>query len=275
MNNTTCVYMDGNLDSFAAAWTLWRTFPNAHFVPQLARVLPHDIDGRDVFVMGCDIPLASVLAMAPFTNTLTVFGHEETFIDQLNNTTDLPDNVQVVANTQQSLCMLVWHYFNGSTPPPELFHYLEDRAIWRFQSPDSRAVCAALMGYPFAMDIWDTLIYGTTVEQLTVEGNVVLRRLARDIEFIVRSQKRRVNIGGYDVPVINVNPQIAVDTGVLIAKGEPFAACYWDTPEGRRFELISAPNGLNVGELAQAFGGHGQPREASFVVGRDHPLALA
>lgn len=276
MSNTVCIYIDGNLDSFAAAWALWKVEPNARFFSDITCVLPEDIQGRDVYVMGTGVPLAGILAMAPFTQSLTVFAFEDSVQREYQRlTAPVASNVQIVLEVSCSLCKLAWGYFHGSATPPLVLHYLEDRALWRFQYPDSRAVYAALLSYPQDLETWDDILTRKQNEQLIVEGNVVLRRITRDIEYIIRQQRRRIDIGGYNVPLVNVNPHLAVDTGLLIAKGEPFAACYWDTPTGRQYELISSNGGIDVGEFVQIYGGHGHSREATFKVERNHPLATA
>lgn len=54
------------------------------------------------------------------------------------------------------------------------------------------------------------------------------------------------------------------DAGNLMAEGEPFAACYWDTPAGRVFSLRSRPEGLDVSEIAKAYGGGGHKNASGF-----------
>ena len=39
-----------------------------------------------------------------------------------------------------------------------------------------------------------------------------------------------------------------------MAQGEPFAACYYDKEDGRVFSLRSTEDGLDVSEIAKAYG---------------------
>jgi len=73
-----------------------------------------------------------------------------------------------------------------------------------------------------------------------------------------------VNIGGHDVPVANLPYTLTSDAGHRMAQGEPFAACYWDTPEGRVFSLRSSANGLDVSAIAADYGGGGHDNAAGF-----------
>jgi nanoRNase/pAp phosphatase (c-di-AMP/oligoRNAs hydrolase) len=55
--------------------------------------------------------------------------------------------------------------------------------------------------------------------------------------------------------------------------GEPFAACYWDTPDGRFFSLRSSDAGEDVSAIAQQYGGGGHRNAAGFSVPFGHTLA--
>ena len=65
------------------------------------------------------------------------------------------------------------------------------------------------------------------------------------------------------------------DAGHLMAQGEPFAACYWDTLDGRVFSLRSTDEGLDVSAIASEYGGGGHAQAAGFKVPREHALAVA
>jgi len=46
----------------------------------------------------------------------------------------------------------------------------------------------------------------------------------------------------------------------------PFAACYYDGPNGRNFSLRSRDDGADVGEIAKLYGGGGHPHASGFRV---------
>jgi nanoRNase/pAp phosphatase (c-di-AMP/oligoRNAs hydrolase) len=56
------------------------------------------------------------------------------------------------------------------------------------------------------------------------------------------------------------------DAAHKLAQGNPFAACYWDTPNGRVFGLRSDENGLDVSAIAKNYGGGGHVHAAGFTV---------
>lgn len=66
------------------------------------------------------------------------------------------------------------------------------------------------------------------------------------------------------VPVANLPYTMSSDAGHLMTAGEPFAACYVDTPNGRTFSLRSTDEGVDVSAVAQSFGGGGHRNAAGF-----------
>src|SRR5262249_14388588 len=110
---------------------------------------------------------------------------------------------------------------------------------------------------------------------LVAEGKAIERKHFKDIEELVGVFKHRRVIGGHDVPVSNLPYTLTSDAGHLMAKGEPFAACYWDTPEGRVYSLRSTEGGIDVSTIAKAYGGGGHRDAAGFRVPYTHPLGGA
>ena len=68
------------------------------------------------------------------------------------------------------------------------------------------------------------------------------------------------------MPVLNAPYFWSSDAGHIMGVGEPFAACYWDTPGGRVYSLRSAEDGVDVSEIAVMYGGGGHKHAAGFKV---------
>ena len=78
------------------------------------------------------------------------------------------------------------------------------------------------------------------------------------------ASRGRMVIGGLNIPVANLPYTLTSDAGHFMADGEPFAACYWDTPNGRVFSLRSHDDGANVAEIAAKYDGGGHAHASSF-----------
>ena len=109
--------------------------------------------------------------------------------------------------------------------------------------------------------------------KMTAAGAAIERKHHKDIAELVGVCKRRMVIAGHDVPVASLPYTMGSDAGHLMAKGEKFSACYWDTADGRVFGLRSEEGGFDVSEIAEQYGGGGHVRAAGFKVPRDHQLA--
>lgn len=170
--------------------------------------------------------------------------------------------------------MLAWQFIKGDAEPPQLLRHIEDRDLWRFALPNTREIQANVFSHPYDFAVWDKLMH-QPLDQLVAEGKAIERKHFKDIEELVGVCRHRRTIGGHDVPVASLPYTLTSDAGHLMAKGEPFAACYWDTPTGRVYSLRSTDEGLDVGEVAKQYGGGGHRNASGFRVPYSHPLAGA
>jgi hypothetical protein len=146
--------------------------------------------------------------------------------------------------------------------------HVEDRDLWRFSLPKTREIQANIFSYPYDFDIWDRLMNADPAV-LAVEGEAIERKHFKDIDELVGVVTRRMVIGGHNVPVANLPYTLTSDAGHKLAQGEPFAGCYWDTPQGRVFSLRSTDAGLDVSEIAKQYGGGGHRNASGFRVPYD------
>jgi oligoribonuclease NrnB/cAMP/cGMP phosphodiesterase (DHH superfamily) len=109
--------------------------------------------------------------------------------------------------------------------------------------------------------------------KMTAAGAAIERKHQKDIAELVKVCRRRMVIGGYDVPVASLPYTMSSDAGHMMSQGEPFAACYWDTAENRTFSLRAADDGMDVSEIAKLYGGGGHAKASGFRVQRSHELA--
>lgn len=274
-NNVVCVFQEGSVDSFTGAWVLSKRYPGAMFTSTVETLQPSDIRGKDVYVMGAVTILSNLIAMSKFANSIIVFQYEDTFLDEvLAHHYEIPENLLIHFDAEKSIATASWSFFDMGELRPSLFDYLEDRTLWIGQYPETREVIAGLLGYKFDFTIWDYLINNVTIGTLINEGALHLRRLRKELNDAVRASKRRLTIAGYNVPVIQISPVVASEVCLELSKGEPFAACYWDTPECRVFDLIST-SGIDVSQIVSSMGGHGTFNEAWLRVPFGHELAVA
>ena len=169
---------------------------------------------------------------------------------------------------ERSGAMIAWSFFHPFEPIPQLFKHIQDRDLWRFKLPKTRQIQANLFSYPYDFAIWDQIVKcwdtPADLEMFIAEGAGIERKHFKDIAELLAVTTQRMMIGGHIVPVANLPYTMSSDAGHQLAQGEAFAACYWDTPDGRVFSLRSSEQGLDVSEIAKLYGGGGHRHAAGF-----------
>lgn len=187
--------------------------------------------------------------------------------------------VRAVFDMNRSGAGIAWDYFNPLAKRPAIINYVEDRDLWRFALEKSREVNAFIFAHAYDFEEWDFL--ADLLEQDPVYaaemGAAIEKKHHKDIAELVTEMRRELIIGGHVVPAANLPKTLTSDAGHLMCgpyksayhNGQmftpPFAACYWDTPEGRVFSLRSA-GGFDVSEIAKLYGGGGHKTAAGFRV---------
>lgn len=297
------IYHANCADGFSAAWAV-RQAMECDFHPGVHGDPPPDVAGRDVILVDFSYPATVLVELAQLARTILVLDHHKSAEQELQ-----PGKWEV---NGQSACLLrcddwenglgkwrthvdafggdrlvlvhfdmnrsgagiAWDFFHPGVARPELIDHVEDRDLWRFALPGTREIQAAVFSYPYEFDVWD-LLATTPMETLRAQGVAIERKHHKDVAELVGVARRQMVIGHYDVPVASLPYTLASDAGHLMAKGQPFAACYYDKDGGRVFSLRSTDRGVDVSEVAKLYGGGGHARAAGFTVPRDHELARA
>lgn len=283
-----CIYHGNCADGFGAAWAVRKALPDAEFYAATHQNPPPDVTGRKVVIVDFSYKRPVLEEMATKAQSILILDHHKSAMEDLAGypapPEDIPDHrgwlpdsgVYVRFDMERSGAMLAWDHFHAG-PPPRLLEHIQDRDLWRFALPRTREIQAAVFSYSYDFDVWDQLVasfdsFGDT--NLAVEGAAIERKHHKDIAELVGVTKRRMVIGGVDVPVASLPYTLSSDAGHMMAHDEPFAACYWDTPDGRVFSLRSNDDGQDVSDIAKLYGGGGHRSAAGFRVPYDHALVV-
>lgn len=257
-----CIYHGNCADGFGAAWAVRKALGEIDFYPGKYHEPPPDVAGKDVVMVDFSYKRPVLLEMAEKANSILILDHHKTAAEDL---VDLPENVTAKFDIGHSGAMLAWeHFFPGQEPPLLLLH-IEDRDLWRFALQNTRQIQASVFSYPYDFQVWDTLM-AMAPDMLAAEGEAIDRKHFKDIRELLGVTTREMMIGGHRVPVANLPYTMSSDAGHELAKGRPFAACYWDTPGGRVFSLRSTNEGEDVSAVAKQYGGGGHRNASGFTV---------
>lgn len=188
------------------------------------------------------------------------------------------DSVYCLFDMERSGAGIAWDFFHHGEPRPRLVDYVEDRDLWRFGLKSSREVNAYVFSMIYTFPNWDHIddCLEQQFDRVENQGDAIERKHHKDVGELVAATRREMIIGGHWVPVANLPYTLTSDAGDLMCapyqspqlQGEivtpPFAACYWDTPDGRVFSLRSRDGGADVSEIAKKYGGGGHRNASGF-----------
>lgn len=281
---TLCIYHGNCADGFGAAWVVRYALgaDNVDFhAGHYGKPAP-DVEGRDVIIVDFSYSYELLTLLSQQARSILIIDHHKTAAEALAQLPTAPATYQAwvssgqrvgtVFDMERSGAGLTWDYLMANQPRPALINHIEDRDLWRFALDGTREIQANLFSHPYDFDIWDGLMW-RPISASIADGTAIERKHHKDVAELVAGSRRRMNIGGHDVPVANLPYIHSSDAGHLMARGEPFAACYHDTTDGRYFSLRSSDAGMDVGEIAKLYGGGGHRNAAGFKVPFDHELA--
>ena len=272
-----CIYHGNCADGFGAAWAVWKIHPDWEFYPGVHQDPPPDVTDRDVVIVDFSYKRPMLEDMASKARSILILDHHKTAAEDLAEFPEPPEDlpgcrgwlpssgVYATFDMGRSGAGIAWDHFHG-TSRPRLIDHIEDRDLWKFELEGTREIQAAVFSYKYDFDVWDALMLRTDLNELRLEGVAIERKHHKDIDELIGVVTRRMVVGGHNVPVANLPYTLTSDAGHKLAKGESFAGCYWDTPEGRVFSLRSTDEGLDVSEIAKSYGGGGHRNASGFRV---------
>lgn len=266
---SVCIYHGNCADGFGAAWVVREAMKRKgvldqwEFYPGIYQQEPPDTQDRDVLLVDFSYKRPIVEQMLERAKKVTIIDHHKSAIEDLDPL--MASNFEKHFSVEHSGAMLAWMHFFPGEDAPALIQHIEDRDLWKFQMEGTREIQAAVFSFPYDFEVWDKLM-AMDAQLLRKDGEAIERKHFKDIKELLAVCKRRMVIGGYNVPVASLPYTLTSDAGNIMAEGEPFAACYYDSPDGRNFSLRSKPEGVDVSEIAKQYGGGGHKNAAGFKV---------
>ena len=174
----------------------------------------------------------------------------------------------------KSGAVISWNFFFAIQEVPEILLRVQDRDLWKWEYPDTAAVTAALYSYPAEVEVMCNFLSAgkTQLDQLRHEGRALLRARQKEIDLVIKTSVKLIDLDGCTVPIVNCSPSITSEVGNELAKEYPFAVMWHDFSHYRSFSLRSSADNLrhvDVSEIAKEFGGGGHKHAAGFKVKKE------
>ena len=272
------IYHGNCADGFTAAWAFHQSFGDAYdYLAGVYQQPTPDVIDRDVYLMDFSYKYDVVLKMLNTAKSVTLIDHHASAIEDLAPLIGT-QGFNWYCDIGRSGAGLAWTFLHADRIPlPPALTLVEDRDLWKFLFPETRAFNAYLFAHEYTWANWYKLMAHTWEsirEHIVPLGNAIEMKHWKDVRELVELTRREVTFAGHTIQVANLPYTMSSDAAQILAENMPFGACYWDTESGRNFSLRSAPTGLDVSKVAMIFGGGGHKHAAGFRVPRGHPLAL-
>jgi hypothetical protein len=278
MNERPLIVYHGNcIDGFTAAWACWKRFGDdaEYFAAQYgsngADVELPDVTGRDVVMVDFCTGRDQLLCIHAAAKSFIVLDHHKTAEAACAGlgfcTFDM----------ERSGAGLAWDAlhrdydredspsYGQPRPRPWIVDYVEDRDLWRFKLPGSKAINAFISAQPVSFQRWSAVAKHPIVKACEA-GDAVLSFVDRYVHEMA-AQARRGTFAGYaDIPIVNA-PYI--NTSELVghmAESALFAVGWFQRGDGMYQYSLRSRGDFDVSAIAKSFGGGGHKNAAGFAV---------
>ena len=275
-------------DGFTAAWAAAAILGTANCDLHPARYdagdqpEPYPLPQQKVLILDFSYPRAVMERLISEQPQVRLFDHHQT---ALQNLVGLPG---CVLDMERSGAMIAWQTLTAEQTgapaeqedEPDLIRYVQDRDLWHWRLPDSKAINAYIAAVPCQLDEWNRLSVQLNDKSYRHYIEHAGRALLRSLEQVVKAQaeqSRMVDIIGlnpetglldfWTVPAANATVHRSETAALLLANhpDAPFAAVYSDTADRRRWSLRSEIGRADVARIAETNGGGGHRNAAGYT----------
>lgn len=259
------IYHDSCVDGFCSAWVARRHFSRLGVDPVFVAASygqpPPVVLGRDVYVLDFHYDRATTERMISEAQWFRLLDHHASAIEPLRGLE------QCTLDVSRSDAGMTWDYFFGPTKRPWLVDYVEDRDLWRFSLPESRAINRFVSILPFDFNRWDLeSTHPPDEETLRIAGFIQLKT-ERYIEETLRDATTG-RIGDHVVPIVTAPKHDVSEMlhALLSRSGSPFVAAWRQRADGKFEYSLRSIGEFDVSAVAQKYpGGGGHRNSAGFV----------
>ena len=290
------IYHDPCDDGFAAAWAAFRRYGDeVLYVPSNYGAPPPDVTGKHILIVDFSYKRGALRTMAQSAASIVILDHHITAQEELApfavdacgraflSADDVAGMLEDLAelgappvlayfDQERSGARLAWRFCHGETETPDLIRYVEDRDLWRFHIPGTRAISLWIRTHPYDFDVWTSIAAQLADEKLG--GEIMQQASAIETYYDQRiadmaMQAYWSDVGGFKVPTVNCPRVFASDVAHALLRQFPNAhfAATWNERDGHRgFSLRSEDSRVDVAAIAATFGGGGHRNAAGFAI---------
>lgn len=285
-------------DGFGAAWAAWKSWGDSvEYVPAHYGQRPPEVLGKHVLIGDFSYQREGLDTCLQGAASVVILDHHKTAVEELAafrfhesspgaiSAGDVSGMLRDLAelgrppaiaifDMARSGARMVWDFCHPGVPVPWLIRLIEDRDLWRFEHPQTKAFTSYLRSLPYDFDTWND-VAGDLDDpimhpQLMREARGIRRFFEQQVEQIAGTAYM-TTIGGHEVPTANCGRLFASEVGHALLTAHPDApfAATWSASHGAiGYSLRSEDHRADVSEVARNYGGGGHRNAAGFGVPR-------
>jgi len=260
-----CIYHKNCLDGKAAAAVVRKHIPAVELLPMQYREPEPKVEGREVFVVDFAFPIEGMRALKAQATVLTWIDH---------HASSQPVHARLGwGHVDVTTCgaVLAWRVlFPGKAMPP-ILAYIEDKDLWRWQLPDSRAVAAGLTRSFAGTDV-DGLLEADPAKMAEIGRDDLAKQALRVREAVragipVESPYGLRGVRMLAIPTNRDQNETAEFACAPVAEGGlgyDLAVMFYRRKDGTWIHSLRS-NSVDCAAIAERYSGGGHPSSACYL----------
>lgn len=283
------LYHANCLDGLGAAYSAWKRLgakDTRYIQVQYGKDFPDiKVQTTDtVYILDFSYPHDVIKANIPETTEIIAIDHHQSAKDHHDAImADLDRITMGVFEIRKSGAVLAWEWFMGNIPVPMLLRHIQDRDLWKFELPSTRAILTGLRattGYT-NFEVLDSMMYNQDGKEcseylkvLAFKGSILNEYDDRICDSFARAGSEKiaaVHFMGHKTALYNTTTLVSDIGSAIVKSGQGFdiAVSYFVTSDCKMvFSLRSDDKEANVdvGSIAKRLGGGGHRNAAGFTL---------
>ena len=257
------IYHANCADGFCAAYLFWKKYrPEHEYIPMnYGTVLDYSkFSSEDViYLLDFSFKKPVLLDLSKIVNHITILDHHKTAAEELSG--DMPYNVTVHFDMARSGAAMASDYL--SLDRHTIVDYVQDRDLWQWKLPFSRAVNAYIYSLPFEFEEWDRL-FKTEKHDIIISGEAITKMLDKQIADSVRNGAEYMLKGTF-VTAVNCTNNFSEVAGQLAEKSLSGIGVAWFVRKDGKYQYsLRSRSDVDCSVVAKQFGGGGHKNAAGF-----------
>ena len=296
--DTVVLYHRGCNDGLGAAWAASKVLPKETPLVQYqyGEELPTQVYNKHLILVDLSLTPEQIGSIYPdHIKSIMIIDHHKTAIDKLGHlpaiysyadylVTREKGGVFLLADVSRSGAVLAHAFFNNLLTTenwrqsiPLALQQLEDYDLWKFELDDTEAVNAWMINCASRVEDIDTALddNGRFRPETIALGQTLVNYDEKIVNSVIRNYIQEGVWNGRRYALINAPHHLRNRIGDSLKHRYDFVACYTQRKNQVVFSLRSNKgNGVDLTEIAEAFGGGGHGSAAAFTVEHNTPRRL-